>query len=586
MAGYLTNSYNGDQLANEKNESFRIAARWHPSAETDVLLAWNHDNTNQAPPTALGIGPYSYNGGNPLGPIYDRVINPQESRRLQDVNLTVRHDFNDFTLTSLSAYKFFSTTNRESETGSPDADRYFDTENVENNHNFYQELRANGVWNQLTWVTGVSYYQERAKQQSIATALTDSIDTLIGTQGAPPVFAEPICNFVGLCGLQRQPWREQMNNIGQYNATSAFGDVTYAVTPQLNVTAGVRFTDDQKKFSWQSPDVYVGGASAAQLALIQGLIGNIIFTYPDLGNPPVKQPQGTVVSASNSWTNVSPRFVVDYHFTPDIMTYASATYGYKAGGFNSVEIGSHFEPEKIQSYEIGLKSDWLDHRLRANLAGYYYIYDNFQSISLVNVPGSLVQQYVTQSGNLEGKGVDTEITWIPLQNLTLNLVSGYIDSTWQQRVADGVNLAGEPTGEPDLRTVFGTDYVYPLDDNGQLRFHATNSYTTAQRRNGDTQCLETGVVYQGGKNVCQQPGISSYVNFGLLPGYYKSRDLTDMRLTWANASDHVEVSLYAINLFDNRYVTDINYITAATLHTPYVRPVAPRYWGAELTYKF
>jgi iron complex outermembrane receptor protein len=62
--------------------------------------------------------------------------------------------------------------------------------------------------------------------------------------------------------------------------------------------------------------------------------------------------------------------------------------------------------------------------------------------------------------------------------------------------------------------------------------------------------------------------------------------LTDIRATWANPRDHVELSLYALNLFDNRYVTDINYITAATLGTPYVRPLAPRFWGAELTYKF
>ena len=584
--GYLRNDYSNSQIANEHNESFRVAARWHPSADTDVLLAWNHDNTNQAPPTALGIGPYSLNGGNPYGPIYDRVINPQESRRLQDVNLTVRQDFDGFTLTSLSAYKFFSTQNRESETGSPYAARYFDTENVENNHNFYQELRANGVWGQLTWVAGASYYWERAKQQSIATALTDSIDTLIGTQGFPPIFSPQICPIVGLCGLLGDQWHEQMNNLGQYSAASAFGDVTYAITPELNFTAGARFTDDQKKFSWQAPLAAAYGASPAQQNILNSLVGNIIFTYPDIGNPPRRLPQGTLVSASDSWTNVSPRFVVDYHWAPDIMTYASATYGYKAGGFNSVEIGSHFSPEKIQSYEGGLKSDWLNHTLRVNLSLYYYIYDNFQSISLVTVPGALVQQYVTQSGNIDGKGTDLELTWLPVQDLTLSLVSGYLDSKWQKRIEDGVNLEGEPTGEPELRTVFGADYLYSLEEYGSLRFHVTHSFTTAERRNGDTQCLESGRVIQGGKNVCEQPGIANMVNFDQLPGYFQSRNLTDIRATWANPSDHVELSLYALNLFDNRYVTDINYITAATLGTPYVRPLAPRFWGAELTYKF
>jgi iron complex outermembrane recepter protein len=568
--GYLTNDYNGEQINNEHNESVRVAARWQPSEDTDVLFAWDHDNTNVTPPTALGIGPFAGNGGNPYAAIYDRVINGQESRRLDDLTLTARHDFDGFTLTSLSSYKFFSTQNRESETGSALASHYFDTENVENNHSYYQELRANGIWGDLTWVAGASYYQERAKQQSIATALTDSIDTLIGTQGFPAVFAPPVCGLVGLCGLEGDPWQETMSNLGQYNATSVFGDATYAITPRLNFTAGVRFTDDNKKFSWQAPDVIVPGASPAQAAIIRGLIGNIIFTYP--GVAPNQLPQGTQVTRSDNWTNVSPRFVLDYHWTEDVMTYASATFGYKAGGYNSVEIDSRFEPEKIQSYELGLKSDWLQHTLRVNIAGYYYIYNNFQSIALAPVQNSIVPQYLTQSGDLEGKGVDLELIWVPVEGLTLSSDSGYIDSTWQKRIEDGLNLAGQPTGEPEWRTVFGVDYAYDLGRYGSLKFHATNSFTSAERRNADT--------------AFQESTIASFVNFSLLPGYFKSRDLTDMRLTWSDAREHYQVALYAQNLFDNRYVTDINYITATTLKTPYVRPQAPRFWGAELTYRF
>jgi iron complex outermembrane receptor protein len=578
-SGYLTNDYNGDQLDDEHNESARVAARWQPSNDTDVIFAWDHDNTNIKPPTALGIGPYAGNGGDPYAAIYDRVINGQESRRLDDLTLTAKHDFDNFTLTSLSGYKFFSTQNRESETGSDIAARYFDTENVENNHSFYQELRANGVWGDLTWVGGVSYYQERAKQQSIGTALTNSIDTLIGTEGFPPVFAQPICNLVGLCGLLGDPWQESMNNLGQYNATSVFGDMTYAVTPALNITVGARFTDDNKKFSWQAPDVQVLGAGPGQSADIRSLIGNLIFTYP--GTAPNILPQGTLVSRSDSWTNVSPRFVVDYHWTDDVMTYASATYGYKAGGFNSVEIDSRFEPEKIQNYELGLKSDWLNHTLRVNLTGYYYQYSNFQSISLAAVQNSIVPQYVTESGDLEGKGADLEVIWLPVRNLTLTLDGGYVDSTWQKFLENEttitnkpvtLSLAGQPTGEPELRVVNGVDYLYSLGQNGNLRFHATNSFTSAERRNADSNF--------------EQAQIASFVNFSLLPGFYKSHDLTDARLTWSDVHDHYEVAMYAQNLFDNIYVTDINYITATTLRTPYVRPEAPRFWGAELTYKF
>jgi iron complex outermembrane receptor protein len=591
-AGYLTNDYNGNKINDEHNEDARVAARWTPSADTDVLLAWDHDNTNTSPPTALGFSAYAQNNGNPYGPIHDHVINGQESRRFDDLLLTIRHDFDGFTLTSLSGYKFFSTQNRESETGSDIPARYFDTENVENNHNEYQEIRANGVWDNLTWVGGVSYYNERAKQQSVADALTDSIDTLLEGQGYPAVFQD-----FGLLGHQ---WREQMNNIGQYSAASAFGDATYAVTPVLNITAGLRFTDDQKKFSWQSPPVDVIGVSPADETLIRTLIGNLIFPYPGAGANQL--PQGTLVTRANHWTNFSPRVVVDYHWLPDVMTYASITWGYKAGGFESTAIDSEFKPETMQNYEIGLKSDWLQHRLRFNLAAYDYVYRDFQAIALAPVQNSFIPEYQTQTGNLQGRGADLEVIAVPVENLTLSNTTGYINSIWLKRDYDGLgvapgtvlpgqvsssnaaapiySLAGQPTGEPSLRTVFTAEYLYDLSRFGNIRLHADESITSAERKNSGSTNTEDALQY-----VAAQEGNPPYI-FAKLPGYFKSRELTDARVTWSDITGHYQVALWGTNLFNHRYVTDINTITASTLGTPYVRPQAPRFYGAELTYKF
>ena len=173
---------------------------------------------------------------------------------------------------------------------------------------------------------------------------------------------------------------------------------------------------------------------------------------------------------------------------------------------------------------------------------------------------------------------------MPVPDLTLSLVTGYIDSTWQQRIENGLNLAGQPTGEPELRVVFGTDYTYDLGQLGRLGLHATNSFTSRDRRNADTAYLENQEFYNTATGRYQP--LSSVVNFNGLPGYYKSQTLTDARVTWSDVTDHYMVALYVQNMFDNRYVTGVNYITATTLGTPYVRPLPPRFWGAELTYKF
>ena len=577
--GYTVNSFNGQDLNNEDNESTRMALRWRPDGDTDILLSWDHDNTDVTPPTALGINPYSHNDMNPFGATFDDEMEGRETRILDAITLNGQEKFGDLLLTSISSYKFFKTTNRESETGSPDLDRYFDTENVENNHSFYQELRLNGTSGQFTFAGGGSYFYERAKQESIATATVDSIDTSITSAGVGPLYQLLVSSSPQFLAL---PWIEQMDNLGQNRSWSLFGDASYAVTDKLNLTAGLRFTDDAKTFNWFAPPVRVAGVTQvltpAQLVSfndLSSLVGNLIFA-----------PANLPVVRSAQWTNISPRFVIDYHWTPDVMTYASASYGYKAGGFDSVEINSFFQPEKVANYETGVKSQWLDHTVQANLSFYFYQYTNQQSISLENVPGALLPQYLTETGNSEGKGIDAELSWKPIQDLKLSVISGFLDAYWTSRTQAGspisltatapvFNLNGQPTGEPELRTVFAADYHHDLGELGGLRFHADHSITSAERNNDVSR-------YNNAQ-------LASLVNFNLLPGYYKTQNLTDARVTWNDRSDRFEVAMYVNNLFDNRYIatpTDINEITTSSLGTPYVRPNDPRFFGAELTYRF
>jgi iron complex outermembrane receptor protein len=304
-------------------------------------------------------------------------------------------------------------------------------------------------------------------------------------------------------------------------------------------------------------------------------IGNIIFnTAP--------YPQGALLEKSVSWSNVSPRFVVDYHWSKDLMTYASASFGYKAGGFNSVALNSEFEPEKVQNYEIGMKSSWLDHHVQLNGSAYYYDYTNQQSLSEVTVAGSALPQYVTSTGDSYAKGVDLELAVVPVTDLKLGVVTGYIDSTWNKRMqgeqtvlgaTQYIDLHGQPTGEPSIRAVFTLDYRYRLGDLGQARFHIDHSFTSAERQNSATR-------FEDGQ-------LSQLVDLSTIPGYHQARNLTNLRLGWSDPDDHWDVSFYAQNLFDNHYVSDPGGLAVFLLQSPMVRPQdPPRFIGGEAIYRF
>ena len=99
------------------------------------------------------------------------------------------------------------------------------------------------------------------------------------------------------------------------------------------------------------------------------LYADYIFDLSALAGVPcdngVTVEEGVTCKLSDSWEDLSPRFVADYHLTDSAMVFFSYAKGYKAGGFNSVEVASRFDNEDVQNFEIGLKSDLGAHARRA-----------------------------------------------------------------------------------------------------------------------------------------------------------------------------------------------------------------------------
>ena len=583
--GYLTDALTGRKREGENNKSGRAALRWAPSDQTDVVLAYDHDDTHKDGPFAIGISDNALST-DPPGPYANDVIDDKETRLLNAVTLTATHHAGAFTLTSLSAFKHFETHNREDEDGTPDPRLYLDTENIERNSSAYQELRVAYDSDRLNAIVGASYFHERGRQTSAVTLLSDSVDNLLGAVADFPIFS--ILSEFGGLPVFGQQFREDMNNRAANDSYAVFGDATFKVTDRLSLTAGIRYTHDKKRFTWLNGGFDGGGLETvtAPGALYNAILGADLFP----ADAPVSAAdffratvgpnglifdesalEGVAFTRTAKFNDVSPRFVVQYDLDDDRHLYASASRGYKAGGFNSVQINSFFSPETVWNFEGGLKSEWLGRRLRFNVSGYYFKYKNRQSISLEDTGGTL-PQYITRSGDSEAYGVDLESQLVVGRDLTLGVTAGAIESKWVNRVEQGIDISGQPTGEPAFRGIASAHYKHDVGGAGSVFLDATYSYTSRERVNDATRAIDAG--------------IAPFVDFSKLGGLRSPRNIVNARVGWRSPGDQVSVAAYAENLLDNRYYRTLNTISADIFNTPYVRAERPGFYGVEVGFRF
>jgi iron complex outermembrane receptor protein len=267
------------------------------------------------------------------------------------------------------------------------------------------------------------------------------------------------------------------------------------------------------------------------------------------------------VKTDDSWSNLDPRVVLNYYPGEDVLVFASYANGYTAGGFNSLQVGSNFDPEEVDNFELGIKSQWFDQSLRVNASVYQYYYSDKQDIQQID-DGTPIKKYVTVTGDAKGTGMEAEITWLPTDSLQLGLNYGYLDAEWTDRTVGDINLDGEPLDGPRQRLVILADYTLGLGNSGDLLFHFDYSWTSAPERN------QASPDY----NVDYETKDDAY-------------NLSNARITWITPSTAWQVALWAENLFDTEHVVGYSGISS-DLNTPYVRRNKPLFYGLEVIYSW
>jgi iron complex outermembrane receptor protein len=335
---------------------------------------------------------------------------------------------------------------------------------------------------------------------------------------------------------------------------AAFVNGSFDITDRLSVSAGVRYTEEEKEYD----------RTTSTFSNFPGLTANPAFRFV----------------IDETWTNTSAMASIDYQLTDNALLYARVAQGFKSGGFNgrSNNPGEQapYAPEEVLSYEVGLKTDWWNNRVVANFAAFYSDYQDFQArVSGLTIdPGTGLpspELSVLNAGALEIQGAEAELVFRATDALSLNAQIGYLDAAYGEFddvrfVAFGGSRAfQEPAFSPDWTARFGGTYSWDLADGAQLDLNASARYRSRMALAVDNTLTNSAVEIEG-----------------LFQDEYW---LYDASLVWTESSGRGSLGLYGRNLSDEVYKTDgQEFSSVGNIRTVYYG--APRTVSLVATYRY
>lgn len=352
-----------------------------------------------------------------------------------------------------------------------------------------QELQLSGGTDNLNWLVGAYLFDE---------SIDFGTDIRLGTQFAQFAGAAP--RFVPIGSFARQGF----NQVGfQTNkGYSFFTQNSFNITDKLQITGGLRYNYSKKH------GVAIHNGAAPVPSTTPGIFS---VNEPFCGVTHIASicfnRSIDVRRSESAWTGTAK---VKYDFSEQVNAYLSYSRGYKAGGINLdresiddrfgvVTDLSTFRAESVDAYEFGLKSEWLDRRLRANLAVYKMDFSNFQlnsfngvSFTIINVPAS-------------AKGFELDLVAAPTDGVMFNVSMAHNIARFAKDLS-GIPLAGPFSGKdlpssPHWQFSVGTNVDKELPGTGlRLLFNANASMISDYNAGsqGDPTQIADGYVLVGG----------------------------------------------------------------------------------------
>ena len=514
--GYTTNRLTDNDLGGDNRFALRFLADWTPADNINILLNVHGGQDNSE------VGAFQHRGlidlttgglcsaaasSNPtatagcadfLGYVDtdrdpfegDFNIEGKFDNDALGVGATITWDFGAVEVTSISAFDYFTRNHAEENDASPN--RFVDQNYDEEFNNFSQEIRlTSNVDSAFSWILGFYYATEDFDLFRDA-----DLSDLLGPGG--------VLSFEG----------EE-----DRTALAAFAHTEWQFAEQFRLTAGLRYSDEEKEYEY---------------------INNNNHPFPFF--------------SEISFSNVSGRVGLDYILNDDVLFYLSVSKGFKSGGWPSGVTQRPtnlipYDEEEVIAYELGLKSTWLNHRLRLNLAGFYYDYSDLQVFAFIPQAGAPPLQVFTNASNAEILGFEGELQWVLVAGLEIQLGLGLLDTEFKDfNSADGTDLSGKPLANaPEVNFNGLVRYEHPISQDGIIYVQSDFVYES----NFSFAIEEQPFVKQG--------------------GYWLANARAGIKL----AGGKWDIAVWGKNIFDEEYLT-----SAIDAGLGYVRQA----WGKPATY--
>jgi iron complex outermembrane receptor protein len=345
------------------------------------------------------------------------------------------------------------------------------------------------------------------------------------------------------------------------NAYAAFGQASYKITDDARLTLGLRYNEEKKRID--------GEIFRYTAVPYTGDIGEALYNT-ELGPELLSFGRNTLATANlaKSYTKLTWRAAFDYQFSDDLMAFVSYNRGFKSGTFNPTSVSPTAEPlnpEILDAFEVGLKSELFDRRVRFNAAAFYYDYKNIQ-VGLITGSGiSTVQN----AAGAKVKGLEFDMQASATENLNLRLAVNFLDSKYNypnaQVFIPKVSADPCPTPPPSINmdqaraiaamTPVGGNCSYSLDATGQRIVFAPKVTGNAgfdyniPMANGSRVVLSGSAYYTSSYDVV--PGgifgrVGSYWMLSAAATYYSEDDRYFVRL-WGDNLANEKYSRYISN---------------------------------------
>lgn len=416
---------------------------------------------------------------------------------------------------------------------------------------FSQELRVDGNWDNFNFTAGVYYWNSEFEQDWVTGGQFWA--TLFGAVATDPAAWQacgagalaPVWCDAGIPGgvPAGQDVTQILYETQETTSIALFAQGDWHINDKWTVTAGLRWTEEEKDF-------------IAGQAYLSNVERQRLRQFPEFAN------------LDNTWTEVSPKVGVTYQLNDDAIIYGSYSEGFHSGGFFGVNqntrdfIRDQYDPEFAKSFEVGLKSQLVNNRLRLNVTAFRNDFEDKQEQSVQVDPDT--RTVATTFDNVASalyQGIEVETQFVVSENVRLFLNVGYLDAEYEDFVtdinaADGVTILEDasflvPRNAPETTIGLGGTYSVQIGP-GQLEIYGKYSRVDE---------IETNLLNTPLGQVDATDDVTASI------GYY---------------ADNYSVSLYGRNLTDERSET---FIPIATLFA--VGSLnRPRTYGLEFQYEF